>query len=199
EKIGAGRMVLTAANVFIGNTRISRGILDLRTSGGGHGSIDASDVLLDVADSTDVNANSAALTGGGSMKSLRVGRGTITPGGPMTVLNDLTFEAPDSLHRDAVLDVQINGTQPGQFGQIVAGNVNLGNQTTLLRVRPIVIVPEGASLDILVNTGNALTLGRFRNLPGKPPDFTLDEFDAVDGQHFLIDYVAGNGNEGRIT
>src|SRR5262249_44118239 len=37
QKLGPGRMVLTAANVCTGRTQVGRGTLDLRTSGGGNG------------------------------------------------------------------------------------------------------------------------------------------------------------------
>src|SRR5262249_8280181 len=151
-------------------------------------------------DTADVSATTAGLAGVGSMKSLHVGRGLVTPGGTMTVLTDLDFNAPDTANHDAILDVQLNGTGTDQFGQlVVGGSIDVGNLTTFLQVRPIVPIPEAASMDILVNNSNTLTAGRFKNAPGNAPDFTVDEIIANDGQHFFIDYKAGDGNEVRIT
>src|SRR5262249_47675060 len=146
---GVGRMVLTAPDTYTGNTLVLHGVLEVAAGA----SLNTSNVFVNT---TDANIFSTVFVRPGSVKSLHVGRGVVNPNGSMTVLNNLDFTFGGTNAQDAVLDLQLNDTAPGQFGQITANGIDLNDRTTFLQVRPIVVIPEGASLDILVNTSNTL-------------------------------------------
>src|SRR4051812_34325753 len=126
-----------------------------------------------------------------SVKNLDVFRGTVTLEGTLQVVGDANFL--DGGTQDGVLDVQVRGTQPGQFGQLIANGIDVGTGTTELRVRLTVDVTP-VDLAILDNTSNVLTAGRFQNLTIDPSPFFAQGPGDGDTTPFFVDYNAGDGN-----
>ncbi len=139
-KTGAGRLTLSGANTYGGNTTISAGTLALSGSGsiGNSAGISVvSGATLDVSgrvDQTLTLANGQTLTGGGMViGQLHAGAGsTIQPGssiGTMTVQGNVTLSG--------LLLMQLNRTNTQTADQLtVAGNLVAGGTFTVANIGP---------------------------------------------------------------
>jgi CSLREA domain-containing protein len=168
-KLGAGTLILNAANTYLAKTEVMEGTLLV------NGSI--------VSDHVEVVGG--VLGGAGIITQTQVLSGSLRPGnspGLLTVDGDVTFTAGTSF------DVELNGTVAGsQYDQLaVQGSVNLGGATLNASVGYASNV--GDRFVIISNDGSDAVNGTFAGLA---EGATL----ALGGSSYRITYVGGDGND----
>src|SRR5262249_15070182 len=149
----------TAANTYTGATTVSDGTL----------------LVNDVQTSSAVALMGGTLGGTGAVGDITGTGGTLAPGASPGTLTSSTV----ALDSNTTFAVELNGIAAGQFDQLVATSVSLGNST--LNVAANQVFASGSSFKIISNTGNNPVAGTFNGLPeGKT-------FSA-DGNSFTITY-----------
>ena len=168
-KTGAGTLIYsgTTFNAFVGSVAVNSGTLQLDgffTDG-------------------SFAVNGGQLSGTGTVSSVTVNTGTLSPGdgpGVLHIQGDLAMGA------GGALQVELNGPVAGSsYDQVqVNGAVNLANAT--LSLQPGYSIAPGTAFLILVNDGTDPITGTFAGLPE-------GAVFAAGGQYFRISYKAGSG------
>jgi autotransporter-associated beta strand protein len=188
---GTGRLVFPSADTYTGDTVLRAGVLDLAETG----SLANSRVVVNAA---AANIFTAVLVGGGTVKSLDVFRGVVSPDGVLTVLGTADFLPAGAVNPQAVLDLLVTGATPPALSQLVAnGGLDIGNGTTQLQVRLAggFDPAPGTILRPIANNSGNLTTGRFAGLPNDLSQFNSTGPGAGDTRSFLVDYAAEDGND----
>jgi len=122
------------------------------------------------------------LQGEGTVDSLTVYRGSVTPGAANPGV--LTVTGPTSLNPLTILTVQLNGTDPGTgYSQLAGGPIDLGGNTLSLALgfQP----PIGSTFEIVTTADPNGIVGAFNGLP-EGAVFTQG------GDQFQITYQGGD-------
>ncbi|WP_244884921.1 Ig-like domain repeat protein [Singulisphaera acidiphila] len=175
SKQGDGELDLAAPNDYDGITTIDGGLLVVDGAQAGSAII--------------VNAGTF-LQGAGTVGSITVNSGTVSPGHSspaiLTASGDLTFDPGSTF--TVILD---GGTAGVGYSQLqVTGQVNLDNAV----LQPLLgFTPVGQDQFLIINnTGSAAISGTFAGLP-EGATFV------VSGEVFQISYVGGDGNDVVLT
>lgn len=170
-KTGAGTLLLTGTNNYIGTTTIAAGLLlfDGVHSGGNY-----------------LVSQPATLGGTGTINSTIDVAGTLSPGSPTSTTAQLTTGGA-SFASTAIFDLQINGYVPGiEYDQlIVNGDVSLGGAMLEVLRAPHLIPTAGEEFTIILNNGTNAVSGQFAQ----------GASIVIDGVEFEIDYAGGDGND----
>lgn len=198
-KTGPGKMVVSGASTYTGNTTIAQGTLALTGTGTLGGS------LITVADGAVFDVS--GVTGGYTLANGKTLKGSGTVVGPMTIAGLLAPGAsPGILHtgnvtmgNNSTLEIELNGPTLGtSYDQLdVTGTVNLGagiaNLSLLLGYAPTV----GDQFVLLNNDGTDPVTGFFKDLPERSTVFA--DFGGSTYK-FLLTYAGGpGGNDVLLT
>jgi autotransporter-associated beta strand protein len=174
-KVGAGDVVLTAANTYIGPTAVTNGRL----------------VVDGVQAASAVSVTGGTLGGGGTIGALTAPGGTVAPGraAPTT---PVTLTAGDTSFGATTFAPVVAGTPGGGSGTLaVVGTVTLAG-TTLAVTRTGAPAAAGQTFTLIANDGTDAVTGTFAGLPE-------GSVVTVGGQALRLSYTGGTGNDVTLT
>jgi autotransporter-associated beta strand protein len=180
-KIGVGKLILSNANTYSGETVVNNGKLVISNTSGSATGTGAVQVKAGTLGGTGIIAGSVTLgTGSGAGAFLSPGRsatkpGTLTTQSNLTFNSDATYKyaldrATATASKAVVLGVTINGAQFA-FSDLGAGTL-----------------PAGTVFKVISNTSTNAIAGTFSNLPDGAT-FTSN------GYTFKVNYTGGDGND----